>query len=49
MFAWRRVLVYTHRWLGIAGGLLFVAWFLSGIVLMYAGMPDLPRHERLTH
>ncbi len=44
---WRRVLVYTHRWLGIAGSLLFVVWFASGIVLMYAGMPALDPAERL--
>ncbi len=42
-----RVLVYTHRWLGIAGGLLFIIWFLSGIVMMYARMPDLDPVERL--
>ena len=35
-FDWRRVLIYTHRWLGIAGGVLFLSWFLSGIVMMYA-------------
>ena len=44
---WRRVLVYTHRWLGILGSLLFLAWFVSGIVLMYAGMPTLSVEERL--
>ena len=44
---WRRVLIYTHRWLGIAGSLLFVVWFASGIVLMYAGMPALDPGERL--
>ena len=43
----RRVLIYTHRWLGIAGSLLFVVWFASGIVLMYAGMPALDPGERL--
>ena len=43
----RRVLIYAHRWLGIAGGLLFVVWFASGIVLMYAGMPALDPRERL--
>ena len=43
----RRALIYTHRWLGIAGGLLFVVWFASGIVLMYAGMPALDPRERL--
>src|SRR6478672_6999377 len=44
---WRKVLVYTHRWLGIAGCVLFVAWFISGIVMMYARMPDLANEERL--
>ena len=44
---WRRVLVYTHRWLGVLGSLLFLAWFVSGIVLMYAGMPALSPEERL--
>ena len=47
MIGWRRVLVYTHRWLGIAGGVLFIAWFVSGIVLMYVGMPSLSADERL--
>lgn len=42
---WRRILVFTHRWLGIAGGLLFVAWFISGIVMIYARMPELPARE----
>ncbi len=46
-FDWRRVLIYTHRWLGIAGGMLFLSWFLSGIVMMYAGMPSLTPEERL--
>ena len=44
---WRRLVIYLHRWLGIAGSLLFLSWFVSGIVLMYAGMPELTRHERL--
>jgi hypothetical protein len=42
-----RVLVYTHRWLGIASGVLFVVWFVSGIVMMYARMPELGAAERL--
>ena len=37
---WRRWIVYVHRWLGIAGGVLFVAWFVSGVVMMYARMPE---------
>ena len=44
---WRRILVYTHRWLGILGNVLFLAWFVSGVVLMYAGMPTLSPGERL--
>jgi hypothetical protein len=42
-----RVLVYTHRWLGIVSGVLFVIWFASGIVMMYARMPALESSERL--
>ena len=43
---WRRPLIYTHRWLGIAGGIVFIAWFASGIVMMYARMPELTAEER---
>lgn len=43
-----RVLIYTHRWLGILSGVLFVIWFVSGIVMMYARMPELDPGERLT-
>lgn len=42
-----RVLVYTHRWLGIVSGVLFVVWFVSGIIMMYARMPELSTAERL--
>jgi hypothetical protein len=42
-----RVLVYTHRWLGIACGVLFVVWFASGMVMMYARMPELATADRL--
>jgi hypothetical protein len=44
---WRSLLVYTHRWLGIAGCVLFVAWFASGVVMMYARMPAIAAEERL--
>jgi hypothetical protein len=40
-------LVACHRWLGIALGALFVLWFASGLVLMWRGMPELDRAERL--
>lgn len=42
-----RVLVYSHRWLGILLGVLFVVWFASGIVMMYARMPEITAAERL--
>lgn len=44
---WRLWLVYTHRWLGIAGCVLFIAWFVSGVVMMYVRMPGLANEERL--
>lgn len=44
---WRRLVIYLHRWLGIAGSLLFISWFVSGMVLMYAGMPELSPEARL--
>lgn len=43
----RRALYWTHRWLGIAGCLLFAMWFVSGIVMMYVGFPVLTDEERL--
>jgi hypothetical protein len=46
-WGWRQAVVFVHRWLGIVGGLLFVAWFASGIVMMYARMPELPASEVL--
>ena len=43
-----RTLVYSHRWLGIAGGALIFVWFASGIVMMYARMPVLDPDERIS-
>lgn len=41
-------LVYlTHRWTGIAGCLLMLLWFVSGIVMLYVGYPKLTPWERL--
>jgi hypothetical protein len=42
-----RLLVFLHRWLGIVTCLLFLDWFASGIVMMYAQMPGLSEEERL--
>lgn len=46
---WRKLLIYSHRWMGIVGGLLFVTWFFSGIMMMYWGMPNFRDAERLSH
>jgi hypothetical protein len=46
-FDWRRWLIYIHRWLGIAGCLVFLAWFVSGVIMMYERMPRLTPEERL--
>ena len=43
-----RYLILLHRYLGIALGLLFVSWFVSGIGMIYAReMPGLTADERL--
>lgn len=44
---WRRGLYLIHRWLGIGTGLLFVLWFVSGLVMMYVRFPALSEAERL--
>jgi hypothetical protein len=43
MTAWRFVrywLYIGHRWLGIVTCLLFVLWFVSGLVMSYVGYPE---------
>ena len=44
---WRKLLIYSHRWLGIGILLMFLLWTLSGVVLMYYGHPQLTTGERL--
>jgi len=44
---WRKALIYSHRWLGIGVGIVFVLWCVSGFVLMYYGIPTLKAGERL--
>jgi hypothetical protein len=44
-----RILLLTHRYLGIAVGALMVMWCLSGVVMMYVGYPALHEFERLEH
>jgi hypothetical protein len=42
-----RATVITHRYLGVAVGLLMLVWFASGIVMMYVPYPELTAKERL--
>jgi hypothetical protein len=42
-----RATVFTHRYLGVAIGLLMVMWFVSGIVMMYVPFPRVADVERL--
>src|SRR5262245_18113072 len=50
MVAFRKFLILTHRYLGIAVCLLFVMWFVSGIAMIFArGMPGLTPEVRLQH
>jgi len=48
MNLFRRCVILTHRYLGIALSLIVAMWFASGIVMMYAGgMPRLTPQLRL--
>ena len=48
MKLFRRLVILSHRYLGIALSLLIAVWFASGIVMMYAGgMPRLTPELRL--
>jgi uncharacterized iron-regulated membrane protein len=44
-----RLLFLVHRYLGIAVGVLMVAWCVSGAVMMYVRYPQLSSGERLRH
>ncbi|AWN46640.1 peptidase [Methylobacterium terrae] len=43
----KRWLHLGHRWLGIATGLVFAAWFVSGLVMLCVGFPALTEAERI--
>jgi len=40
----RKFLIVLHRWMGIVGGLLFVTWFLSGIIFMLLDHAELQQY-----
>jgi len=43
----RRTLIFVHRWLGVALSIIFMTWFLSGIVMMYWSYPEVGASDRL--
>lgn len=45
----RRLLILSHRYLGIPLSVMFVVWFLSGIVMIYTeGFPTVTEAQRLS-
>src|SRR5688572_17418815 len=47
LLSWRFSLIFFHRWLGIIIGLMFIIWSISGVILMYYGIPHHTAGERL--
>ncbi|MBW8684477.1 PepSY domain-containing protein [Chitinophaga rhizophila] len=43
----KKGVMLLHRYLGFVLSLLFVCWFLSGFVMMYASYPTMKYHQRL--
>ena len=43
----KRSLIFAHRWLGVALSVIFLLWFVSGIVIMYWSYPDVTAEDRL--
>lgn len=43
-----RLLHLAHRWLGTASGVLILAWFVSGLVMLYVPFPKLDTDERVS-
>jgi hypothetical protein len=44
---WKRFNYLFHRWIGIVLGVVVLAWFISGIVMMYYPYPVLTESKRL--
>jgi uncharacterized iron-regulated membrane protein len=46
MMTLKRLLFLFHRWAGIVLCALFALWFVSGVVMMYVGFPELTEPQR---
>ena len=44
-----RLLIFLHRWVGVALCLIFLLWFPSGIGMMYWTFPAVSNNDRLDH
>ena len=44
-----RLLIFLHRWVGVALCLVFLLWFPSGIGMMYWTFPEVSNNDRLDH
>ncbi len=42
-----KTLIFLHKWLGVSLALLFLMWFVSGVVLYFVPFPSLTQTERL--
>ncbi len=47
MTVFKRLLYQTHRWVGVALALFMLLWFISGLIIMYAGGRSVGRAEQL--
>jgi hypothetical protein len=45
----KKYVIVLHRWMGVCLCLLFLMWFLSGMVLMYCDYPSVSEQSRLQH
>jgi hypothetical protein len=43
----KRTLIFVHRWMGVALSVIFLLWFVSGIVMMYWTYPSVTTADRL--
>jgi len=46
--AFKRSIIWLHKWLGVVLALFFAMWFASGIVLYFVPFPQLTEAERLS-